>query len=377
MTTHISRNGIDVRAGNGIRVRKKKVSATNNVPTVTRPQSNLAPISLREMGEFGRTAASKVGTIADKLTSTARGSDMDEIGQLLGDLVVTAREYDPLNNKKTWNPLTWIPLPAWAQKKLTKVQTQFASVDSQMHTLTTQIDHRINLYNDRIGDLEALSVLNEEAYYELGDKIAEMDSRILMMKANVPVVDEDPFSSQRCADWNQAIEFGEKRVMDLRLIQQHSRQLAPQIKLTETNSVALAHKFDDIKATTIPAWKQTFSLYILQCEQKTGIELATKIDDATNEAMKRSADMLEMNTVNIHRALGRNVIDVATLEYTQQKLVAAVQSVQKVALENQQRLAHDRPKLEAMSASLGNQLAALNVPQLGTQSNNMFRIGAG
>ena len=68
-------------------------------------------------------------------------------------------------------------------------------------------------------------------------------------------------------------------------------------------------------------------------EQKNSVELATTIDNATNELLRRNADLLHTNSVQTAKANQRSVIDVETLEHVQSKLIQTVNDV--IAIQKQ------------------------------------------
>ena len=92
----------------------------------------------------------------------------------------------------------------------------------------------------------------------------------------------------------------EKRIDDLKRAQMIAMQTAPEIRLLQNNSRMLIAKFQDIVAVTIPAWKKQFSLHILMEEQAKSAALVTAIDDATNAALRKNADLLRQNLSLIH-----------------------------------------------------------------------------
>ncbi|MFM2652094.1 toxic anion resistance protein, partial [Vibrio alginolyticus] len=95
----------------------------------------------------------------------------------------------------------------------------------------------------------------------------------------------------------------------------------------QTNNITLIEKFDNIKTLTIPSWKKQFTLAISMLEQRKSLELAGKIDNATNDLIKRNADLLRQNTLQTARANQRSVIDLETLEHVQNTLITTLQDV--------------------------------------------------
>ncbi|NEU35014.1 toxic anion resistance protein, partial [bacterium LRH843] len=88
----------------------------------------------------------------------------------------------------------------------------------------------------------------------------------------------------------------------------------PMIRIIQSNNLMLVDKFYAIKNITLPAWKNQISLAISLNEQKNSVQLANTIDDATNDLLKRNADLLHQNSVDTAKANQRSVIDIETLE---------------------------------------------------------------
>src|SRR5690606_39451352 len=79
-------------------------------------------------------------------------------------------------------------------------------------------------------------------------------------------------------------------------------QSLPTIRMIQANNQALIDKFHTIREITVPAWKRQFMLAITLNEQQNAVQLATHIDDTTNDLLKRNADLLHRNSVETARA---------------------------------------------------------------------------
>ncbi|MBL8320805.1 MAG: toxic anion resistance protein, partial [Acinetobacter sp.] len=111
-------------------------------------------------------------------------------------------------------------------------------------------------------------------------------------------------------------------------------------------------KFYAIKNITLPAWKNQISLAISLKEQKNSVQLANTIDDATNELLKRNADLLHQNSVDTARANQRSVIDIETLEHVQNTLINTVNDVLQIQKEGVQKRAEAAQRLRALQDNL-------------------------
>lgn len=330
-------------------VRKLDIGSKTAVsipPLVDTSQPTQNPLTIMELDSIGKPNTQAIARVTDEITQVTRGSDLDEVGKLLGDLLVKAQDLDP---KKLGKP----GLFGFFKKKVQQVSNKFTSVSSQLEQMTKEVDSKIIHFRQRIGALEQLYEQTRAFHDGLGDVIVEMEKRIAWMEANIPVIDpNDAFSAQEQQKWMQTIDFAKKRADDLRRVQVLAQQQGPMIQMMIVNSAALSQKFDDVKTTTLPAWKNLFSIYILQLEQKKGAELALAIDDATSKAIRASADMLNQTTTMVHTALNQSAIKAEDLEYNQQKLLESIETAKRLAEEGKQRRASERVQVEQLSQSL-------------------------
>jgi uncharacterized protein YaaN involved in tellurite resistance len=118
----------------------------------------------------------------------------------------------------------------------------------------------------------------------------------------------------------------------------------------------LVEKFYAIKNITLPAWKNQISLAISLHEQKNSVQLANSIDDATNDLLRRNADLLHQNSVDTARANQRSVIDVETLEHVQQTLIKSVNDVIQIQKEGQMKREQAEVKLKQLQQNFNTNL---------------------
>ena len=82
------------------------------------------------------------------------------------------------------------------------------------------------------------------------------------------------------------------------------------------------------------------------------MQLATTIDDATNDLLRRNADLLHRNSVETARANQRLVIDVDTLKQVQSTLIKTVEDVIKIQQDGVSQRRAAEKQIEAMRTDL-------------------------
>ena len=133
------------------------------------------------------------------------------------------------------------------------------------------------------------------------------------------------------------------------------------IRIIQSNNLMLVDKFYAIKNITIPAWKNQISLAISLNEQKNSVQLANNIDDATNEILRRNADLLHQNSVDTARANQRSVIDIETLEHVQNTLINTVNDVIQIQKEGMQKRFEATERLKTLQNNLNQLIIESNV----------------
>lgn len=304
---------------------------------------------MEEANGFGQSIGSSIGAITSKITDTTRMGDIDEVGKGLDELLLKAREYDPAVMKQN-------PFMRFFTDRVAKLQNKFRTVDSAVDQLVVRVDSQIMLFRGRLGDLEAIRIENERRHEELGKLIPQIQDRIAWMEANVPALDpNNPLSAQEVGDWNNRIAYAIKRVDDLRRLQVLCELQGPQIMMMKTNANGLVSKFGELKATTIPAMKMAFSLYIMNLEAQRGAKMTKDIDDQFNETLKKNSAVLGTVTREVQATLARSTVDFSTLEQVQKDTIDTIKAVQQIRTDMKARLQAEAPKLEALS----NQVALL------------------
>mgnify|MGYP003341000178 FL=1 len=138
----------------------------------------------------------------------------------------------------------------------------------------------------------------------------------------------------------------------MQVLQQSAMQTLPMIRIIQSNNMMLVDKFYAIKNITLPAWKNQISLAISLNEQRNSVQLANTIDDATNELLKRNADLLHQNSVDTAKANQRSVIDIETLEHVQNTLIKTVNDVIQIQKEGMQKREEASTRIKALQSNL-------------------------
>ena len=297
-----------------------------------------------------------------------QNKDLDVTGQKLNQVVQVAQQ---LNTNSILNPNKSSGFLGGLFNKLKGAKQSFDqnfnSTKAQIDSLVTEIESSQNGLKNRVDTLDKMFHGVQDEYKQLGIYIAAgklKQQEIQQQISEFSAQPQDQTTTQKIYDLNHLANNLEKRVSDLQVLQQSAMQTLPMIRIIQSNNLMLVDKFYAIKNITLPAWKNQISLAISLNEQKNSVQLANSIDDATNELLRRNADLLHQNSVDTAKANQRSVIDIETLEHVQNTLIKTVNDVIQVQKEGMQKRAEATTRLRALQENL-NQLVIGSSQQSG------------
>ena len=323
---------------------------------VVNAHKDLANINHTAVAEYGKIIAAKTASYTDELLDLVKNKDLDVTGQKLNEVVQVAQQLNTssiLNKSKS---------SGFIGNILNKFKGAKQSFDQHFNTTKEQIDGLVKEIEISQTGLKArVEVLDrmfngvQDEYRQLGIYIAagkikqqEVQKNIVTLSA----LEQDPQTNQKVYDLNHLANNLEKRVSDLQVLQQSAMQTLPMIRIIQSNNMMLVDKFYAIKNITLPAWKNQISLAISLHEQRNSVQLANTIDDATNDLLKRNADLLHQNSVDTAKANQRSVIDIETLEHVQNTLIKTVNDVIQIQKEGMQKREEASTRIKALQSNL-------------------------
>ena len=310
---------------------------------------------------LGARAGEKIVQFSDKLLGQVRTADVEGLGDKLHEVVLLAKEVNVGVLVKNSGTASKIPLIGGLIDSFRmgkeKLIGRYDTLSRQMEKLVADINVTQGRLATRIRDLETVYGLNVEEYRNLeaaalvGEvKLEELRQEVARRRALPGAA--DPVEAQALADLDAVINRLGKRVHDLQTMQMVAIQTAPMIRLVQSNNQTLIDKFRNLQELTIPSWKKQFTLAIALLEQKRAVELTQKIDDTTNELMRRNADLLRQNTLDTARANERSVVDIETLEHVQQSLIGTLEEVEQIRRDGEVSRQQAVQRMEAMKTEL-------------------------
>jgi uncharacterized protein YaaN involved in tellurite resistance len=120
---------------------------------------------------------------------------------------------------------------------------------------------------------------------------------------------------------------------DLDLTRMIAIQISPQILLVQQNDYLLIDKITSSINNTIPAWKNQMVLALGLAHTKSAIKVQREVTEATNEILRKNADMLKQSSVEAAAESERSIVDIETLKYTNESLISTLTEIEQIHVE--------------------------------------------
>ena len=178
----------------------------------------------------------------------------------------------------------------------------------------------------------------------------------LRKKAEASGLAED---AQAYNDYAQKYERFEKKLHDLELTRMVSLQMGPQTRLLQNNDTLMVEKIQSSLVNTIPLWKSQMVLALGMEHSRQATAAQSAVAQTTNELLKKNADMLMMGTIATAKEAERSIVDIETLQHTNEQLVSTLDEVVNIQREGAQKRKEAEVELGRIEGELKQKLMEL------------------
>lgn len=312
--------------------------------------------------EYGASAQKKVSDFSDTALSSVRTKDLGEIGDLLTSLVGELK--DDSDNKKEG---FFGSLFNKGENAVVKMRARYDKASQNVDKVAGMLEeHQITLLKD-ISLLDELYQRNATNTKELTmyilagrKKLAEVRTNELpqlIAKAKETKLPED---AQAANDLQQACVRFEKKLYDLELTRQVSIQMAPQIRLVQNNDTLMTEKIQSTLVNTIPLWKNQIVLSLGIQHSKEAMQAEREVTDMTNDLLKKNADTLHQATVDTAKESERGIIDIETLQHTNEQLINTLDEVMQIQKDGHEKRQAAEQELARIETQLTDKITEIN-----------------
>lgn len=316
----------------------------------------------RQVLQYGAGCQKKIADFSESALNNVRTKDMGEVGNMLSEVVAQLKTFDDVEEEKGF-----FGFFKKTSNKLANMKVKYDKVEANVDRICEVLEkHQITLLKD-VAMLDKMYELNVNYFKELTMYILAGKQRLeKAMNVELPALvakaekSGQPEDTQEAKDFSQMCNRFEKKIYDLELTRTIALQLAPQIRLIQSNDTAMSEKIQSTLVNTIPLWKSQMVIAIGLHHSNEAAKAQREVNDMTNMLLKRNAEALKMATIETARETERGIVDMETLKATNQTLISTLDEVMKIQSEGRQKRKEAELELQQIENDMRNKLLEMS-----------------
>ena len=282
--------------------------------------------------QYGASAQKKIADFSEAALGNVRSKDLGEIGNDLAAVVTELKSIDEEEEEKGF--LGFFKRNA---NKLANMKAKYAKAEENVDRICKVLEgHQIQLLKDA-AMLDQMYELNLTYYKELSMYILAGKEKLELVRTKeLPELLEKaersglPEDTQKAKDLAELCNRFEKKIYDLELTRTVAMQMAPQIRMIQSNDTAMSEKIQSTIVNTIPLWKSQMVLAIGVEHSAQAAKAQREVSDMTNALLKKNAETLKMATIETAKESERGIVDIETLKQTNETLISTLDEVMRI-----------------------------------------------
>lgn len=357
---------------------KAAVAEKEPEPLVKEEEVNLSPEERRMVEEFaakidlhssnmilqyGAGVQKKMADFSETALENVRTKDLGEVGEMLASVVSELRTLEEEEEEDKG----FFSFFKKSGNKLANMKAKYEKAEGNVERICDALEsHQIQLLKD-IAMLDKMYELNVTYFKELSMYIAAGKRKLeevrntemaqLEAKAKGSGLPED---AQAVSDLSSLCNRFDKKIHDLELTRAVSLQMAPQIRLVQSNDTLMSEKIQSTIVNTIPLWKSQMVLAIGVENSAKAAKAQREVTDMTNALLRKNAETLKMATIETAKETERGIVDMETLKATNESLIATLDEVMKIQTEGKEKRRAAEVELNRMEGELKQKLLEIH-----------------
>ncbi len=316
--------------------------------------------------QYGAPAQEKISEFSDSVLEDVRTKNTGEVGNLLADLVsqIKSFNHDVTDDKK--NIIE--KLFSNAKRELNRIIAKYNKIDTNIDTIEKGLEKdKIQLLKD-ITIFDTMYDKNLEFFKEISlyiiageRKLNELRNEVLPELKKKAEESKDQLDAQKVSDMESTINRFEKKIYDLKTTRIISIQMAPQIRMLQNNEAELVEKIQSSITNTIPLWKNQVVLALGITTAKQALQGQQAVSKLTNEMLTKNSETLKQGTISIAEESEKAIVNVETLQKTNQDIIDTLDSVIKIHEDGKIKRQEAEKSLEEIEKQLKEKMIEINV----------------
>lgn len=312
--------------------------------------------------QYGAGCQKKIADFSETALNSVRTKDMGEVGEMLTQVVSELKSIESEEDEKGF-----LGIFKKNANKLANMKAKYDKAETNVEKISDALEqHQIVLLKD-VAMLDKMYELNLNYFKELSmyilagkqklQQARETELPSLLAKAEASKLPED---TQAARDYAEMCNRFEKKIHDLELTRMVSLQMAPQIRMIQNNDTVMSDKIQSTLVNTIPLWKSQMVIAIGLNHSTDAARAQHEVSEMTNALLKKNAENLKTATLETARESERGIVDIETLQTTNQTLISTLDEVLKIQEEGREKRRNAEVELQKLEGEMREKLLELS-----------------
>jgi len=283
---------------------------------------------------YGAEIQNTISKQSDTFLSNVRAQQAGDVGTLINELLAELNyiDVDELNQNAFQRFISKIPLLSKMVTDVKKLFQKYDKITANVDRISNKVKAgMINSVKDNtslqtmfdgnvqlIKDIEKFIIAGQIRYKELNEELAQMEANA------------SQYQDYEISDKRTFINRLDKRLADMKVVRFILIQSLAQIRVVQNNNTSLAEKAQSILTTTMPVWKNQLTLAVALQRQRQNIEVQRKVSETTNTILRKNAEMLQQNSIEVARENENTIVSLDTLRETTKSLIDTLAEVKQI-----------------------------------------------
>lgn len=315
--------------------------------------------------QYGISAQNKISEFSDSVLENVKTKETGDVGSLLANLVSEIKAFDSSINGE---PKGLAKLFYSAKREVNYIKAKYSKIENNVDSIEKGLEkNKLQLLKD-ITMFDTMYDKNLDYFKEISLYIIAGEKKIEELKEiTLPGLKKkaeetrDQIDIQKVNDLETQINRFEKKLYDLKTTRIISIQMAPQIRLLQSNDAELVEKIQSSITNTIPLWKNQIVLALGINNAKKALKEQQAVSNLTNEMLKKNSETLKQGSIDIARESEKAIIDIETLRKTNKDIVETLDSIIKIHEDGRVKRKEAEKELTEIEKELKDKLLEINV----------------
>ena len=317
--------------------------------------------------EYGSAAQNKISKFSDEVLEGVRTKDTGEVGDSLAKLVAELKSFDKAV-VDSQNMNVFEKVFSSIKKEVNKLIAKYNKVEKNVDSIEGLLEkQRMNMIRD-IATFDTMYEKNLQYFKEVSlyiiageRKIEELRNVVLPELEKKAQESGEQLDIQKVNDMRNIINRFEKKIYDLKTTRLISIQMAPQIRLLQSNEAELVEKIQSSITNTIPLWKNQMVLALGINRAKAALESQKAVSELTNDMLRKNSETLKQGSIEIAKESERAIVDIETLRKTNSDIIETLTKVVEIHENGRIKRQESEKELETLEKELKTKLLEIQV----------------